>query len=172
MNQQITKEELMMDKLCHFYRKHPDAILTLDTVLNKKSLITLRVLDWFVTTYCKTISKSTYYIFKNYKLRLKSYSKKLFDPFCRGERIVMLIGNNRKLETTAGQLNFFKWIIEDEIIRIYNENINNVNSSMLREGFKIKLTGRGRKKKLIYSDSIGTFSDGELSETPTESESI
>lgn len=133
--------------LCVFYRENPEAMKKVDVILSKKSNVTLRVIDWFITTYCKNLSKSLYYVYRQYKLRLKSYSKKLFDPFCRGFRIRMLIEGQRLIETTVGQLNFFKWIIEDNIIQLYEKNIEDVNKYMLNEGFKIKLKGRGRKKK-------------------------
>ena len=46
-----------------------------------------------------------------YKSSLDGYSKKLFDPFCRTERIEF-----GTLNTTVAQLNFIKWCIENDII--------------------------------------------------------
>ena len=51
-----------------------------------------------------------------YKSQLKSYSKKKFDPFCRRERIKFEYGPDKSIETTIGQLNFFKWAIDNLII--------------------------------------------------------
>ena len=48
-------------------------------------------------------------VYLNYKLQLKAYSKKQFDPFCRRERISFYYTKNNMNEciyTTVGQLNF------------------------------------------------------------------
>ena len=46
-----------------------------------------------------------------YKSSLDGYSKKLFDPFCRTERIEF-----QGLTTTVAQLNFIRWCITNGII--------------------------------------------------------
>ena len=45
-------------------------------------------------------------VYNEYKLKLKAYSKKRFDPFCRWERISIPYDENMYMETTIGQLNF------------------------------------------------------------------
>ena len=106
-----------------------------------KKQISLRIIDWFVSNYSKKYG-SLYIIYKDgngnltlnetdeiykqfnvhhsYKSQLKSFSKKNFDPFCRRDRIIM---NKKdiKIKTTLGQLNFFKWAIENRVIN-YIEN--------------------------------------------------
>lgn len=52
----------------------------------------------------------------NYKNQLKAYSKKLFDPFCRRERISFQIPGHDAFLTTVGKLNFFRWAIEKGIL--------------------------------------------------------
>ena len=81
-------------------------------------LMSLRTLDWFVSNYSKkknimftTSSGRLFNVFMEYKSQLKSYSKKMFDPFCRCKRIKF-----KGLDTTVGQLNFFEWVISDEIL--------------------------------------------------------
>jgi hypothetical protein len=46
-----------------------------------------------------------------YKSSLDGYSKKLFDPFCRTEKIEF-----QGLQTTVAQLNFLRWCIKNDII--------------------------------------------------------
>ena len=46
-----------------------------------------------------------------YKSSLNGYSKKLFDPFCRTERIEF-----QGLTTTCGQLNFIRWVLSNGIV--------------------------------------------------------
>ena len=139
-----------MYKLCTYYKDNDIAINTIEQILGKGSNITLRVIDWFVTYYCKYKSNELYNIYNiyvSYKLQLKSYSKKLFDPFCRGDRICLQISRTNVLETTVGQLNFFRWIIDQELLKIYQDNKTAIEQEMLDNGFKLKLEGRGRKKK-------------------------
>ena len=54
--------------------------------------------------------------FKVYKLKLKAYSKHRFDPFCRWDRITVPYNETSHIQTTIGQLNFFKWAIENYVI--------------------------------------------------------
>ena len=62
--------------------------------------------------------------------RLKAYSKKYFDPFCRRERIFFHYKDEEYLETTVGQLNFFKWIIEHNIINYIKNNYDDIEFDM------------------------------------------
>ena len=100
----------------------------------------MRILDWFVTNYCKkynvvidsprdqTIKKMIVHL--DYKSQLKAYSKKQFDPFCRRERINFLYGKSNELITTVGQLNFFRWIIENSITEYIHNNLENIEKDM------------------------------------------
>ena len=106
--------------------------------VNGDKKISLRIIDWFVTNYSKkynvfyevyktSTGELTFEeegnelvnqinIFHAYKSQLKSYSKKKFDPFCRRNRILFKIDDDYSIETTIGQLNFFKWAISNLII--------------------------------------------------------
>ena len=76
----------------HFYANRTD-ITEIVSMLQGTSDISLRVIDWFVTNYAKTHSTAyilngqEFLVYRDYKSQLKAYSKKLFDPFCRRERI-------------------------------------------------------------------------------------
>ena len=95
-------------------------------IFSNTNKISLRIIDWFVTNYSKkyftqysVVKNSAAHSFKvhrEYKLKLRSYKKKRFDPFCRWERITIPYNENNCMETTIGQLNFFKWAIENKII--------------------------------------------------------
>ena len=67
-------------------------------IINGESKISLRIVDWFVTNYSKknftvyeTQQNTRFKVYHDYKLKLKAYSKKRFDPFCRWERISIWI---------------------------------------------------------------------------------
>ena len=66
----------------------------------------------------------------DYKLKLRAYSKKRFDPFCRWDRIVVPYKGDKSIQTTLGQLNFFKWALENELISYIEENYNTIEKDM------------------------------------------
>ncbi len=49
----------------------------------------------------------------------------MFDPFCRCKRIKF-----NGLNTTVGQLNFFEWIISDEILEYIEQNREKIHADM------------------------------------------
>lgn len=110
-------------------------------IINGKSQISLRILDWYVTNYSKKNNTSydiissdgnlkKFIVFIDYKSQLKAYSKKQFDPFCRRERISFYDHDNNEIVTTVGQLNFFRWAIENNILEYVENNINVIESDM------------------------------------------
>jgi hypothetical protein len=69
-------------------------------------------------------------VYTDYKLKLKAYSKKRFDPFCRWDRIDFPYKNNSSIQTTIGQLNFFKWAIENHVIHYIESNYAAIERDM------------------------------------------
>jgi len=69
-------------------------------------------------------------VYNDYKLKLKAYSKRNFDPFCRWERISIPYDDEKYMETTIGQLNFFKWAIENKIVDFIESNYSAVENDM------------------------------------------
>jgi hypothetical protein len=69
-------------------------------------------------------------VYVDYKLKLKAYSKKRFDPFCRWDRINVPYKDDKYIQTTIGQLNFFKWALENDVIRYIEENYANIEKDM------------------------------------------
>jgi len=109
-------------------------------IINGESKISLRIVDWFVTNYAKknyTVyeinterENARFKVYNDYKLKLKAYSKRKFDPFCRWERISIPYDNEKFMETTIGQLNFFKWAIEYRIIDYIEQNYQDIENDM------------------------------------------
>ena len=97
------QNDLLLTKLASYYTR--DDFTELDRILkilSGESAISLRILDWFVTNYAK--QKYVVYqlkdgerfkVYNDYKLKLKAYSKKRFDPFCRWEKIALPYRNNQ-----------------------------------------------------------------------------
>lgn len=75
------------------------------------------------------LQNTRFKVYNDYKLKLKAYSKKRFDPFCRWDRITIPFGE-KHMETTIGQLNFFKWAIENKVIDYIENNYTTIENDM------------------------------------------
>ena len=134
-----TQNDILYNKLMQFYNVD-DNLEKMLQIINGKSKISLRIVDWFATNYSKKnytvyeINKNNekyrFKVYNDYKLKLKAYSKKRFDPFCRWERINVPYGQDTYIQTTLGQLNFFKWAIENEIIKYIESNYDIIERDM------------------------------------------
>ena len=106
------KQELIIMSLQAFYSSRTDLKEIMDLLLGT-SIISLRLIDWFVTNFAKRhsigymLGGQEFMVYMNYKSQLKAYSKKLFDPFCRRERIMFSLPGTEQFVTTVGKLNFF-----------------------------------------------------------------
>tara|TARA_B100000287_G_scaffold426868_1_gene475496 strand:- start:55 stop:666 length:612 start_codon:yes stop_codon:yes gene_type:complete len=134
-----TQNDLLLNKLMNYYNDNNNLDNMLK-IINGQSTISLRIVDWFVTNYAKkyftvyTIQKNgfneRFKVYNDYKLKLRAYSKKRFDPFCRWERITIPYKNDTSIQTTIGQLNFFKWAIENNVIQYIEENYQTIDLDM------------------------------------------
>ena len=140
------KQELIISSLQKFYANRPDMGEILEH-LQGTSPISLRLIDWFVTNYAKQynttyiINNQEVLVYMNYKSQLKAYSKKLFDPFCRRERIMFQLADQESFLTTVGKLNFFRWAIEKGILDYIKLNLAKIEKEMntnARELQKVK----------------------------------
>tara|TARA_B100001559_G_scaffold121257_1_gene101994 strand:+ start:283 stop:795 length:513 start_codon:yes stop_codon:yes gene_type:complete len=152
------KNKLLMDKINLFFENEVNKKVLIN-ILNNNFNISLRIIDWFVTNYCKKYNifwvenNQRFVVYLNYKLQLKAYSKKFFDPFCRRERMFFHYKEDEYLETTVGQLNFFKWIIEHNIINYIKNNYEDIECDM---------------QNTIKLDSNKTLKRRELSKSATK----
>jgi hypothetical protein len=129
------KQELIISSLQKFYGNRTDTAEILE-LLQGTSRISLRLIDWFVTNYSKQynisyiLANQEFLVYTNYKSQLKAYSKKLFDPFCRRERIMFQLSGQQPFLTTVGKLNFFRWAIEKGIIDYITVNLAKIEKEM------------------------------------------
>ena len=132
-----TQNDLLLNNLLEFYKKNDNMDKMLG-IINGKSEISLRIIDWFATNYAKkhyTVyqlegTDKRFKVYNDYKLKLKAYSKRRFDPFCRWERITIPYKDGSCIQTTIGQLNFFKWALENNVITYINQNFKNIETDM------------------------------------------
>jgi hypothetical protein len=167
------ENNILLNQLKSFYQIDKN-IKTLFRILNhnnihknnKENKISLRLIDWFVTNYCKKNkiiiekkekNKTNHInIYNSYKSNLKAFSKQLFDPFRRKNELFLnytstskvtftedkFLYKNNHIKTTIGQLNFFKWIIDNDIyeyIRLHKKVIENDMIISQKENNKKKM---------------------------------
>lgn len=134
----LSQDRLILSDLMKFYRQNGNLHKMLK-IIKSETKISLRIIDWFVTNYAKknyTIIQNGTERFKvhlGYKQKLKAYNKKKFDPFCRWERITVPYDETGEtlIETTIGQLNFFKWALEHKIIDYIEEHYDEIEKDMM-----------------------------------------
>ena len=154
------REDILIKDLLRDF-SNPTYLNVFKKIVLDEKLISLRLLDCFATNYSKNkiVWINNIDIHEKYKQKLKSHTKKFFDPFCRRQRIIIsgvdidiqndeeiqevrdknefiqlqykFIDYDKKLHkkkiqngivTTIGQLNFFKWCIEYNILNYILEH--------------------------------------------------
>ena len=158
---------LIFENLMRFYkeRHHLDKMVD---IVNGNSILSLRIIDWFVTNYSKKYyviyeinnhikQIARFNVYNEYKLQLKAYGKIKFDPFCRWTRIMVPLNDEKYIETTIGQLNFFKWAIENDILAYIEEHYDSIDSDMNSRN----TTSRKKKKNVIETSVVETSDNGE-----------
>lgn len=143
------KQNLLMNSLETFFKKKENLDVIMP-IINGQSKISLRVMDWFVTNYSKknnisylinkdgniinSISDNQtgkeFVVYLDYKLQLKGYQKKQFDPFCRRSRINFYYDGDKSIVTTVGQLNFFRWTIQNSVLTYISDHLEEIESDM------------------------------------------
>lgn len=162
-NKYTTQNTLLLNTLMQYYNK-TNTLETILPIINGESSLSIRIIDWFVTNYAKknytvyNISENEksrrFKVYIDYKLKLKAYSKKRFDPFCRWDRITIPYKNDVHIQTTLGQLNFFKWALENKILDYIKDHfkeieydMNNRNSSAKKRSQNNEMTSKSDNNK-------------------------
>lgn len=161
-NEISSRDVALINKLSEFYKDESN-LQKLLLIVKGQSAISLRILDWFVTNYAKKkviiydLNEDEYVIvYNDYKSQLNSYYKKQFDPFCRHERICFYYDDDNHIVTTIGQLNFFRWAIEKDIIGYVEKNLDDIENDMNTTSSKLypkTKKKKERKKRSVISKS-------------------
>jgi hypothetical protein len=167
-----TQNDLLLNNLLKFYDENNNMDYML-RIINGESRISLRIIDWFATNYAKKYftvyqipnSEKRFKVYADYKLKLKAYSKKRFDPFCRWDRITVPYKDGKYIQTTIGQLNFFKWAIENNVINYIEENYANIEKDMNNRNST-------SKNKSLHSSAISNSSSDTSNSEVNDNESV
>ena len=149
-------QDLLLSSITTYYTKMLDKRNLLDKIIQSEYKISLRVIDWFITHYTREknivvwidtqnntlVERPTHYnadmkkfhIYLEYRAQLKSYTKMFFDPFRRHERISFVITKRplKVAETTIGQLNFFRWIFQNNILQYIEKHQEQIEEDMTK----------------------------------------
>jgi hypothetical protein len=130
-----SQNTLLLNNLITYYKGNNNLERMLK-IINGDVNISLRIVDWFTTNYAKKYytvydlpSGNRFKVYIDYKLKLRSYSKRRFDPFCRWDRISIPY-KSEFLQTTLGQLNFFKWAFDNNVIDYIEANYASIEKDM------------------------------------------
>jgi hypothetical protein len=161
----IDSRDLLMSSLSKFYHIKNN-IQTIIPIIEGTSPISLRLIDWFVTNYSKklniVITKQIqknivhFNVYLSYRSQLKAYSKQLFDPFRRRDRITFVYDGNKSIETTVGQLNFFRWILQNNILEYIGQHVSEIEKDMVKtqkENQRKKGDEQNIKMKEVHTDT-------------------
>lgn len=148
--------ELLLTSLSAFYMSHPECSGAVVSITSGESKLSLRILDWFVTHYAR-MKNVVYYIdgikntftdhypsatggahirkfnlYLEYRKQLQSYTKMFFDPFRRHDRISFIMTKDplNIIESTVGQLNFFRWATENHVISYVLQHLSEIETHM------------------------------------------
>lgn len=137
------KQDMLMTTLINFYRS-PENLAVFLPIVQGRSQVSLRLIDWMTTSYSKAYNVryaveyrisgqarvTQFLMHASYKSQLKAYSKRLFDPFQRGENINFEYEKGKTVRSTVGQLNFFRWVITNNILQYMLDNLEAIEADM------------------------------------------
>lgn len=141
MKTNYISNELLLVSVTNFYKNNKSYLDEILPIIFKTSNISLRLIDWFVTNYCKKKNiifvqdkgnGNLHYfnVYSNYRSQLKAFKKIKFDPFRRRERIDFYYDENNYVETTIGQLNFFRWFVENDLLCYVKDHYDDIEQDM------------------------------------------
>jgi len=141
------KSTKLLVALKRYYSDQKKMTILRNIVSNAPNNISLRLVDWLVTNYSKShnvvydVAGKTFCLHQNYKNMLKAYSKRMFDPFRRHGRLY-IDANDGVFETTVAQLTFFRWAIDNKVVKYAQEHKHKIKLDMESQGVV-----NGKKKK-------------------------
>jgi hypothetical protein len=182
------KEEILIEFLILFYRDRIQILKDIIYQNNPLSLrlIDWLVTNYskkynIIYPINKKGEDITYFnIYLDYKNQLKAYSKKFFDPFCRQKRIIIDcetflwkeyseqesvsdinadVNLNNFVITTVGQLNFFRWFLENKIFEYAIANIKLIDFDMSSVFINKK---KGKRIVLSQNAVKGVFTSSQV----------
>jgi hypothetical protein len=192
----ISQQDWLLVELLDFY-KNRDYLDIVKKIINREFTIkdsskkvSIRIVNWFVTNYAKQhftvyeipdqndhssdskchLKKDRFFVWTRFRSAEDGYSKELFDPYCRKDRIIIPYDETTQIITTIGQLNFFKWAIVNKVIDYIVDHYEAITEDM-----NLRLTQKTKHNKTqdsqISQDSNGNTSGESMLSTSSSSAS-
>jgi hypothetical protein len=161
---------LLLSSLTAFYAKRPHYRKLFYEIVEGLSPLSLRVIDWFVTHHARThqilywIDDATqqmyetypeeggnnlrkFSLYLDYRAQLKSYTKMYMDSFRRHERITFVLETDPfvAVETTVGQLNFFRWALQNHVVDYVMRHLAEIEHNMATHQKNLKVQSSHKK---------------------------
>lgn len=162
-------DQLLMMSLSRFYHQ-PSNMRAVLPYMNNTSDVSLRMIDWFVTNYAKKfhifipirkdddveVVVEYFNVYVNYRVQLKAYSKQQFDPFRRRDRILLQYDEGTKqIQTTVGQLNFFRWLLQHGVLEYIVSNASVIEADMVQSDRSKRTDRRNRPPTVALALEVG-----------------
>jgi len=129
-----------------------------------EDIITMSTINYVSTNYAKdfssyvTIDGKPKYIHQSYRKKLNRWTKKKFDAFCRQTKFPFYYNDNEYVVTTVGQLNYYKWCLEIDLLTFIRENYDDIIINMKRKAEKSKLASASASASQSISASMSDMS--------------
>lgn len=148
------QQSLALETLSHFFsdKSNFETLFRIagnqnQSIRDKQGKLSLRLLEFVCSKHSRTnpieyklpTEELPFNVYLSYEKNLQTFKKRTFDCFARGQKIIVK-RDGRKLYTTTAQLNFFRWAIENEVIRHCETNLPALRNLLNDEA-------RNKKKK-------------------------
>jgi len=156
------REKEEFPKLYNFFIKKNN-IKKIMTIISRQDKVSLSLIEFFIMKYSISknilLNNNKFNVYNEYKKTLSKHSKKYFDLFNRGGKIISIdIGENITISTTFKQLNFLYWVIKSNILNYVIDNYDDIKM----EQDKLKKKKSVRKIKYIKKSKIVEKTCGEI----------
>jgi hypothetical protein len=130
----MTDNNDLLVKVTKYYT--PIRFMQIYPIIMGQDDIPMSTINYAVTNYAKRLSSYVIvndkyvYIYASYKKNLDIHTKDFFDAFCRQVKFPFYYDDNRFVITTIGQLNYYKWCINNGIIDWVRKNFDSIKLYM------------------------------------------
>ena len=128
------KVDILLTSLVKFYDAHSNRKRLFEIV--NGAILTSQYVDWFVTDISRRdkIVISNTSIWQSHNDHLKDFGIYYFDPFYRKNRRSVLFNNG--IETTIAQLNYYRWIFNNDIDTYLKDDVRTCVAYIFRAIFR------------------------------------
>jgi len=170
----ISQQNWLLSELLVFYQNKEyleivKKIVNREFTVSSNKKVSIRIVNWFVTNYAKqhfTVYENEgdrFFVWTRFRSAEDGYSKEMFDPYCRKDRIIIPYDETTQIVTTIGQLNFFKWAIMNNVIDYIVANYDDITRDM-----NLRLTQKNKHSITVDSlSSLSSISSGGTDESIT-----